>query len=144
MCRVRYAAWMLWTKRQQLKCHYIQFCSRTQTALGDTDCNYEVLFDNKNLRSHTSTQVSATCLVKNMHTGKPQTGTQKIQGIMIRVYMYVGAAVSNIFKASSKISTASGNLYTVWKPLTHRFQKFMIGFKVLALCHAMVVGIAST
>ena len=53
------------------------------------------------------------CLVKNMHTGKPHTGTQKIQGIMIPVYMYVGAAVSNIFKASSKTSTASGNLYTV-------------------------------
>ena len=37
-------------------------------------------------------------------------------------------------KASSKISTNLNNQYTIWKPLTHRFQKCKIWIKTLTLC----------
>ena len=59
-------------------------------------------------------------------------------------YFHVPGGLAEFrIKASSKISTNLDNLYTVWKPLTHRFQKYKIWFKLLALHHAMWRNIAS-
>ena len=49
-----------------------------------------------------------------------------------------------IIKASSKISTNLDNLYTFWKPLTHRFQKCKIWSKCLTSCHTMWRDVMST
>ena len=40
-------------------------------------------------------------------------------------------------KASSKISTDLDYLYTVWKPVTRKSEKYKILFKFLTLLHAM-------
>ena len=45
--------------------------------------------------------------------------------------------ITSGFKASPKISTDLDNLYTVWKPFTHRFQKCKILFQFFHVmsCH---------
>ena len=85
-------------------------------------------------------------ITNNVATISATPVTVKVKVKHFHMSVIFVCSVLGSIKASSKISTNLDNLYTVWKPLAHRFQKCKIWFKFLMLGHfmwsdAMSIGI---